>query len=284
MKVKREMLHDINRDSKALRRCIFAGIPDLRERLETGDQISVILDVREWVSRLINYSGEELILDHSQSIQDMVHNLATFQGGMWCGGAATLFAGILNFIAIPATVFSYGYSNTGLSHVTTLVGISTRDDQGFCRYIWYNLDAYVNYHYVDNSTGEWLPIDQLIGRVKRCEYDSIKRVDTIIPRHYVTHKGKGYEFRSWLFDDGKPSLIRAEYTDVYPGAVYTVGKLITPGCPFRKLVDKKRSSLSPEQYLLKLILVNPLIEQRIDADSYPMYSLLHAMLSEVIKT
>jgi hypothetical protein len=262
-----------------LRRFLFNENSGLYTACKQKRWIDAAFKVRRYTSSVACYPGSGMKLDHSDlDTIPLLQAMLEYQGGLWCGGTSKLLRGLLQAVGIPA--FSYGYGHSPTSHATNIFG--AKDEDG--KYKFYILDAYGNYHYEDSVTGELIPFDDLLRRIRDKQHDSIQVVEVRIPRPYVVKPGDDPAFRKWLFEDGIPSPVKYQNAWVYPGATYAISKLLKDGTPFRKRVDEMRGERTVHEFMLDLIFVNPNISRlSTDDDGYAEWSLLHDLFTSMVE-
>lgn len=255
-------------------------VPMLRET----HNLEAVMRLRDWLTSRLCYSGLELVIPHAGKDADtLMKTLLRYEGGLWCAGAAELFAMLLREIRVPATTFIYGYQGIeSLSHMTTIV-CPIENASVLPRF--YLLDSYLGFHYADAGSGRMLDLSELLSRVRDRRYSEIQRVDIATERVYVTKEGDGPEYRRWLFDHAAMGPHQGKGTWIYGGATYTVPKLFMDGTPMRKLADQKRGDQPLEEYLLDLMFVQPqfgdltLSARDGQYDTYTSWSLMEQLVS-----
>lgn len=235
---------------------LLARVDDLQEALARSNVFGA-LALRRWLMPKLNYSGTALLLNHGGGADPLrfLHDLETFKGGVWCGGAAWLFAELAGALDIPAVIYLYGYKD-GLSHATTLIGKPVGSGWRF-----YNVDAYLGYIFKDRQTKSWIDMGDLWQRVATGQTKDIERRDTQIARLLVMPKRDDPAFYSWLFEGPVPKKPAGKSADrqnaTWPGAVHTYDKLLLPTTGFRKLAEQRRGSQGLDDFMLSLMFVNP---------------------------
>ena len=154
-------------DDASLRDWLYDEVEGLKIRVEEHDAKMMALALQRWVGENATFSHKELLLDHGKlSTIELLEGVVNLKGGLWCGGVAELFAGLVRlFPGFYAAKWSYGYRGQNVSHVTTLVGTK----EGNC----FVFDAYLGYIYLDVGTRDMLPFGDLIKRILNKEYTSI---------------------------------------------------------------------------------------------------------------
>ena len=116
---------------------------------------------------------------------ELISQLLEFRGGVRCGGASTIYAAALLACGIPATQYAFGGTLAGwgsFSHATTIFA-SPRDSQ-----VFYNMDAYLDYHFVDSS-GELMALEHMLRLIRARKYSEIHRVDGVVTRSVIRKEG-----------------------------------------------------------------------------------------------
>lgn len=258
------------------------------------------LALREWAMGIANYCGREYLLPGFERL-DLVRQiraLTSYQCGVWCGDAASLYVNVLRSFYIPATRFFYGYDREGLgglSHVTVLVGYNIGKPGAPYDFDFTIIDPYLGFHYENAETGKMMPVHELIPLVVQSKYEAIRRVDTALERPYLANPKEKHGFRGWLFPNNEQPVPGESHGDrmVFRGASHSVDKLLAPGSPTRKQVDEKRGDKSLEHYMLDLMLVHPRFEQimprlatekRRNGDEYSHYCFQNKMTCALATT
>ena len=130
--------------TQTMNEALYLSVPGLRKARTNKDFRACAFLLRDWFLSICCYSGRELLIDHvGPGVAEQLKDLLAYKGGLWCGGAAKLFAGLLRSIQVPACTYSYGYDEEGLSHVTTVFGIAEMDAGGWKSITFYLLDAFL---------------------------------------------------------------------------------------------------------------------------------------------
>jgi hypothetical protein len=256
----------------------------------TRGKIATALVLRDWLMARLNYAGRDQLLEHTGADPfQFLKDLQEFRGGVWCGGAAWLYAELAGALDIPAMVYLYGYKD-GLSHATTLIGTHMGKSDPVWRF--FNIDAYLGYVFRDRTGGKLLSIGEMWRRIMADDMGGIVRRDMRITRCLVIPKSQRPDFYAWLFDEGVPQSPRGKgrfrQLAAWPGAVHTYDKLLLPTTPYRKLADQQRGKQSLAEFMLSLMMICPrLVPARTmpDFGAYEqLYSRLLMLLSEGYQT
>lgn len=248
---------DADQDS-SIRNYLYNEISGLKKCIQARPprKLDAAFLIRDWVGALSTYSERALLLPASmhKNLPRMIMALQELKGGIWCGGCAALFAGILNACYIPAIVYTYGKGD--LSHATVLVA----NTEGK-RFGYYLLDSYLGYHFEDRE-GNLQEFTEMLRHIKRGEYDQIVRVDKKIYRHLLCQESKPAEWYKWLFDNDTPSLgADVGKLKAHPRAWHSIGKLLMSG-GFADLANEARGEQPLGEFMLDLMMVNPSFARR----------------------
>lgn len=223
-----------------------------------AEVIEQAMVIRKWLSTIVSFSNKELLLEHEYiSVISFLQRLERYEGGLWCAGIAKLYADILYQVyGIPSATFAYGYSETGLSHVTTVVGYREKKDVKFTV-----IDAYLGFHYEDGF-GEILSLDEVLAQVIAGKADEIERVDVKLPRSYISMSNNLPDSEKWLFENNViPEPTRQGGVSVYPGALVSVPKLYCHNSTMMNLALDVNSNIRSETdlnvFLMEMMLVEP---------------------------
>jgi hypothetical protein len=263
-------------NDEALKNSIRNEIPVLRAAMadpefwaDPAAQLTAVFAVRRWVVALCNYSGRELLLEQVPrgEVASVTRRLARHEIGVWCAGASTYFTEVLRLLGFPAGNLVYGYGGDmhHLGHTTTLVGIQDRTDSTDWEYNFYNIDAYLCYHFTEAGGDLGSPplaITEMLERIKQNRHDTIAVVDERIERDLITPPGHDPAVRPWLFDGEMPaSTTLPNGVIVTPGATHSIDKLFPDGSPMWKLAQQVIGGRSFHEWALDWILVNPWLEE-----------------------
>lgn len=261
-------------NDQALKGYVKDMVPRSREIMSQEDfwidaeaQLKIVFGVRRWVASICNYSGPKLLCPSvkREEATEITRRLMNYECGLWCGGVSTYFSEILRLLGFPAGNLIYQYREpelANLEHATTIVGIQKRVGPLGHDYEFYNIDAYLCYHFVDRESGSLLTFHELLSRIVTKRHSTIKRIDERIERALLTPPGHDPAFRAWLFDGEMPeSKTLPNGIILTPGATHSVDKLFPPGSPMWTLAQKVIGDRSMDEWLLDWMLVNPWIEE-----------------------
>ena len=236
--------------TESLTKYILSENPQLEKYLSQKKIIDAAIILREWVSRFASLSVEKLMLSYEDPVS-IFNAITNEKGGVWCGAISRFYASTLRLFGIPAALCSYAVKEVrGLSHVTTLFCDTTKAHMPI-----YQIDAYMNYHYADASTGMMLEFFELIRRIHAKEYSGIALVETPVKRKLLTLPCDTKEYK-W-FNSGREELkLSHKKADVwvYKYASPMLLRWIPIELPDQ--VDDILSGRSVEQYMLDMMLCN----------------------------
>lgn len=252
-------------DEKTLGQYLKVAVPGLTDICWTPpfDGFKAAMLLWRWLGPRMAYPGTETLYANLSPIE-LFQLVISELGGVWCGGAAQIFAACLRSIGAPACAYVYGHNETGLTHATTIAHIP-KDGQVVDRFIL--LDAYMGYFYIDAQTGEPLLFNALLRRVLNQQYDTIAMHVEPFQRPFIIGKNEDPKQRAFLFPKGVVPEVSKSHASVkvYRGAVMTPEKLLRgytasgniQTTPFGLLLEDSRGDQSEHEFLLDLLLVKP---------------------------
>lgn len=248
-------------NNKTLSFYLRQEVDGLAEVLRKRQFFQAALLAWEWICPRMTYPSDRTLLPVLMTPAKAFRQVVGCLGGVWCGGAARLFAGMLRAIGVPATTFAYGYAN-GLSHEVAIVAAPKRE-------AFYLLDAYLGARFVDQGTSVALTFHELLARILDGQHETVRMVSREYERPYVTAVGEDPMFRGWLFpNEVIPEPEMRQSRAIYPGAVMNRDKLFAAMkhgqlviSPFGKLAEEKRGDSLLEHFMLDLMLVNPCFDR-----------------------
>lgn len=232
-----------------LRHWLYDVVPALQEQYDKGNYLIVAHLLRRYVSSIATFSHKNLLLDHEKlDHRQLLEAVLAYEGGLWCGGVAALFAGIVNaFPGLYAGRWSYGMRRENITHVTTVVG--TSDGKAYC------MDAYLGYVYLDAKTQQLLTFGEVLYRIRNRNYDTIVRRDFSIERPAVGTMDDSPGSFNWLFEGTEvPAPVQHEDKLVYFGAKPSFDALYGWGRENRVRIEQVRGAKSFEEFMWDLIL------------------------------
>lgn len=248
-----------------LGRYLKSVVPNLQDLCSTApfDTWSAALCLWRWLGQRMAYPGTDTNLSPNMTGIPMFQRIIDEQAGVWCGGAARIFAACLRGIGLPACEYAYGYHETGLTHATTIVFVPEPVNQNrFCL-----LDVYLGYYYTDAQTGDPLLFDELLWRIIEKRYNSIAMHVEPHERPFIIRQDDDPRHRAFLFPGGQVPNKKEPKGDlvIYRGAVYTPDKLVRGLCangrlivtPFGELLEQARGDQPEQEFMLDLLLVHP---------------------------
>lgn len=240
------------KDNKELRKWLYEQVGELEDTLEKKQYWDACLLLLHWVGSNICFSHRDLLLDHSTfELHDLLRKSLNAEGGVWCAGTATIYAGLVNlFPGLYAAKYGYGLHAVNLTHTTTLV-------------TWkggkvYNLDVYLGYTWQQAGSERILSFWDVLARVRRGNYESIYRKDLLLKRRSVGKLDDDGRSFKWLFPNRElptPTILgdRKIWNDAQP----CWNRLYARGTPNRKRAEEVRGSVSFNHFMLDLMLKEP---------------------------
>ena len=271
---------ELSPDAVKLQRKLIHDVDGLAQAVEAKDVIKMAFLLRDWTAAYTPYPQRELLINHGgREVVELLAAMENGEGGLWCGGVATVFTYVLNAFQIPACVFMYGSGD--VSHATTVFGQTVG---GGRTYNYYILDAYLCFHY-EWCSGELMSLTDLLRNVRTRQYGLVHRKDQRVERNLVTST-RTAEWYPWLFDNrpppAEPTAIRSGHK-IYAGATHSVPKLIASG-GFREAVDEVRGDQDINEFLLDLMLVKPQFMPLVMfAQAYPEVTLLRSVIDALVE-
>lgn len=233
---------------KDLKRWLLKSVEGLEVAWDKRNVVEMAYVLQRWLGSIGTFSHKSLLLDHNKlNIRQLLAGMISYEGGVWCGGMATCFVGLLQcFPGVYAAKWGYGLRDKNISHVTALVG--QKDGRAFI------FDAYLGYIYKDAESGELFEFSELLCAIRNKQYDRIIRVDIPLKRPAVTRIGDIGNRFNWCFGGKPPNPVK--YTDrwVYYGARVSCNGLFAPGTHNRNRIDAVRGDTPFEHFMLDLIL------------------------------
>lgn len=237
-------------DDNELRHWLYEEVGNLEEQYSKGNLLVAAHLLLKYAGSVATFSHKNLLLDHGRlNHRDILEAALAFQGGLWCGGVADMFAGIVNaFPGLYAAKWSYGMRPENITHVTTIVG--TSDGEA------YVMDAYLGYIYLDAENKRLLPFGEVLYYIRRGKYDKIARLDIPFQRPAVGTRDDSPGSFNWLFDGDVPTPTPTENGDklVYFGAQPSFDALYRWGGANRTRIEKARGGKPFDEFMWDLIL------------------------------
>lgn len=234
-----------------LRNYIIEHVDGFRKAMAEKRVLDAAFLLRDWVSATICFSHKDMLLKHNDlgGVVGVFQASVAKKGGLWCGGTASFFRGILKLCGIKSLTHKYGHSQKHVTHDTNVI----RTPRGN----HYQLDAYLTYHYADVKSGKIVEFADLLYRIRKKDYKSLKRVDRHVERCLVLKKGEVPSLSSWLYIDSYPTAPE-RYDDrwVYDGAYPTFGGLLREGTPFRTRAETVGAKGRLREFMFDLMLMN----------------------------
>jgi len=225
--------------------------PGLDEALRRGDVHGAVDILRDWTSHTLVVTDETKKI-HPKDVVSAYRVFSGRHGGVWWDGTAVFHAMVLNLFGIPATHFGYADSSGSvLSHAVTLFADVKSESPRF-----YISDAYFNLDYRDAVSDRPLDLPELLRRIGRHEYGSIRRRERPAVRPCVVDVGvdvTGY----WYYRDGRPAAPQREPDRwIYPDARLTLASLVHGEPTWQRRIEERRGSMQPDNFLFQLMLRN----------------------------
>jgi hypothetical protein len=236
------------KDDNELRHWLYKEVDHLEEEYFKDNLLVTAHLLLRYVASVATFSHRNLLLDHGvMNHRELLDAALDYQGGLWCGGVADMFAGIVNaFPGLYAAKWSYGMRQENITHVTTIVGTSAGD--AYC------MDAYLGYVYLDAGNKRLLPFSEVVYHVRRGEYDRIDRQDIPIQRPAVGTADDSPGSFNWLFDGNVPMPRTIGDKLVYDGARPSFDALYRWGGANRTRIERARGNKPFDAFMWDLII------------------------------
>ncbi len=243
-------------DLELIRENILKEYPELALLLIQWNVHAAVDVLRKWTSSILTVSDNA-----SRFVpKDVISSFNIFKDkkyGVWCSGAATFHAMILNLFGIPATTFAYAHpSATDLSHVVTLYALRRN-----WNYMFYVSDAYFDLNFCDNLTQKPLHLGQLFYRIAKRSFSSIQIQQMPVLRDCIVQPNVNPAIdpaTSWYFSESNPSEPKKMQDRwIYSNAQLSPENLIKFHPYWTPMIENHRGSLTVSEFILELILYNP---------------------------
>ena len=146
----------------ALRRMLLKELPSLQTDLHQ-DRLAAARTLLDWSANIVHLGDPEVdtttqiyAVSASQIYQDFW--LSETEGASVCGGFAAFFVKLLSLFGYQAFTVDTGYSQTSVTHVTTVIAMPTGG-----KYEFYIFDPTFNGAYQDLHSGAYLSVAQLLA-------------------------------------------------------------------------------------------------------------------------
>lgn len=235
-------------DTRAdLRKWLLKTVPGLQQVWDDRELLKLAHTLQIWLGCKGTFSHKNLLLNHKElGASQLLSKMLAYEGGVWCGGMATCFVGLLRcFPGVYAAKWGYGLHSKNISHVTTLVG--QKDGKAFI------FDAYLGYIYTDSATGDLLEFTEVLRAVRDKQYQKIKRVDICTRRPAVAEVGDPGNRFNWCFGGKPPVPEKFEDRWVYHGAEISCKGLFALGTHNRNRIEAVRGDVPFEHFMLDLL-------------------------------
>jgi hypothetical protein len=116
------------------------------------------------------------------------------------------------------------------------------------------MDAYLGYVYLDAETNQLLPFGEVLYRIRRREYDTIRRLDLPVERPAVGTADDRPASFNWLFEKEVPDPVQHGELFVYHGAQPSFDALYHWGGANRTRIERARGDTPFDEFMWDLIL------------------------------